>query len=77
VSEVRVLESVVTERCGRGASVGDQRTCKAQVVELFFVRHWTIGDAVNQGTEHWTATSFVDAEDVWSRCCGCWRVIGV
>lgn len=37
VSDVRVLESVVTQRCGRGASVGDHRTCKTQVVEPFFV----------------------------------------
>lgn len=37
VSEVSVLESVITQGCGRSASVGDHRTCKAQVVELFFV----------------------------------------
>jgi hypothetical protein len=78
VSDVRVLESIVVQRWRlRRAPHGDQRTCKAHIVEFFLVRRWTIGDAVNQRTEHWTATGFVDAEDVWSRCCGGRRVIGV
>jgi hypothetical protein len=78
VSDERVFESVVVQRWRRRcASHGDHRTCKAQIVELFLVRRWAIGDAVNQRTEHWTATGFIYTEYVWSRCCRSRRVIGV
>lgn len=77
VSAVRVLESVTGRWRHRRALYWDHRTCKAEIVELFLIRCWTIGDAINQGTQHWTATGFVDAEDVWPRCCWGQRVIGV
>jgi hypothetical protein len=49
----------------------------SEIVKLFLIRGWTIGDDIGQRTQDWTTSSFVNTEDVRTRCCWGRRAISV